>query len=162
MEDLDPAVIARLRENSGIRLDGEGRFWHQGAAVEHPGVVRAFHRGLGRAPDGRPTLTFGRTWYYIDADGPLYQAPRAVWEGDGERLARCVLTLDDGSEEVVALQPGNVVLDADGALRMRVKGGREWARLAPSAQRGLGHFVVETGEGPALRTGGQDLLLGGA
>lgn len=148
---LDPAEIERLRENSHIRLDGEGRFWHEGALVEHPRVAEAFHRGLGRAPDGRPTITFGRTWCYIEAEGPLYLVRAAVCQAttDGG-LITCTARLDDGTEELVGLGADTVGIDASGVLYLRVKGGREWARLLPSAQAELGRYAELTDEGTAV------------
>ena len=32
---MDPGLLQRLREESGLRLDKEGRFWHRGGLVEH-------------------------------------------------------------------------------------------------------------------------------
>src|SRR2546430_8279695 len=40
---LTDAEIEKLRQ-SGIRLDGEGRFWHEGAEVTHHGMRAAFWR----------------------------------------------------------------------------------------------------------------------
>ena len=140
---MDPAVIERLRENSHIRLDREGRFWHEGELVEHPRVAMAFHKGLGRAPDGRPTVTFGRTWCYIAAEGTLFQVRAAICSAstDGS-LESCLLRLDDASEEPLSLQPGAVAVDAEGVLHVRVKEGREWARFAPAAQAELGRWAA--------------------
>ena len=47
--------IEKLRQ-SGIRLDADGRFWHEGAEVTHPGLRAAFWRWLDRNPDGRWVL----------------------------------------------------------------------------------------------------------
>lgn len=156
----DPAQLERLREQSGLSLDMDGRFFHEGVAVEHPRVLAAFRRGLGRAPDGRPTVTFGPAWAYLQVEDTLYQARRALCEAAGEALAACTLRLDDGTEEPLALVPGAVALDAAGVLYVRVKGGREWARTIPEAHAALGAFVVGEGDGLALRTTAGDLPLG--
>ena len=43
---------------SSIRLDREGRFWHDGARVDHPAIERGLRSWIGRHPDdGRPILT---------------------------------------------------------------------------------------------------------
>jgi hypothetical protein len=145
---LDPEIIEKLRENSHIRLDREGRFWHEGAPVEHPLVAQAFHRGLGRAPDGRPTITFGRTWCYFTADGALYQARTAACvTGPGGTLQSCVLRLDDATDDEVLLVPGSIGIDHEGVLHVRVKEGREWARLLPAAQAELGRWVETSASG---------------
>src|SRR5687767_11733332 len=96
---MDEAALELLRTNSGLRLDRDGRLWHFGEPVEHPGVDRAFRRGLGRAPDGRATITVGRTWAYVVAEGPLYQVLDISLGEAGERLVHASVRLDDGTEE---------------------------------------------------------------
>jgi hypothetical protein len=153
MTKLDEAAIERLRENSHIRLDREGRFWHEGGLVEHPRVAEAFHRGLGRAPDGRATLRVGPTWCYIEVEDTLYQARRALCESTpAEELSSCLLRLDDGTEELLPLISGQVAVGPDGVLSARVKDGREWARLIPEAHAALGRFVQTDGSPWRLRT----------
>lgn len=144
---VEPAELEKLRENSHIHLDMEGRFWHEGAPVEHPRVALLFHQGLGRSPDGRPTLTVGRTWCYVTADGPLYRVrDAACWEDEGRvgRLARCVLRLDDASEEELA--PATLAWNDRGILTARVKAGRELAVFEPRAQASLARFLDEGGQ----------------
>ncbi len=150
MAPLSPAEVERLRENSHIKLDADGRFWHEGGLVEHAGVARAFHRGLGRAPDGRPTLTIGRTWCYLTADDTLYLVRAALCEPAGERLSSCLLRLDDETEEQLELVPAQVALGETGVLYARVKNGREWARLLPEAHRTLGTYVTAADADPNL------------
>lgn len=141
MSPIDPERLEWLRSNSGIRLDAEGRFWYRDALVEHPKVQSLFHAGLGRAPDGRATLTVGRTWCYVQVDDALYQARRALCEAPGGRLVRVRLLLDDGGWESVG--PDALRLSDDGVLYARVKDGREWARLWPEAHAAVGQFVDE-------------------
>ena len=52
---LSYAEIERLRQ-SGIRLDADGHFWHEGGEVTHHGLRAAFFRWLDRNPDGRWVL----------------------------------------------------------------------------------------------------------
>ena len=64
------AFIERLRR-SGIRVDREGRFIHEGAEVTHEGFKRALFRWLDRlpAPDGRYVLRLDeRRFAYLDVD----------------------------------------------------------------------------------------------
>lgn len=148
---MDPETLERLRENSGLRLDQEGRFWHEGVLVEHPKVALVFHKGLGRAADGRATLTVGRTWAYIEVEDVLYRVCQAVCTGAGEVLESCTLRLDDASTEVLALTDGAVAI-GDDVLYARVKNGSEWARFSPEAQATLGPYLVEANGGWALVT----------
>jgi hypothetical protein len=138
-----------LRQHSGLRIDREARFLYRGEPVGHPRVLALFKQGLGRAQDGRVTLTVGRMWCFVDADGPLFLARRALCEAEGERLERCLLKLDDEREEWLV---GPLALDQEGVLHARVKEGREWARCLPEAQAALGRFVEEGPVGMVLCT----------
>ncbi len=159
MPGLTPEEIERLREASGLSLDRDGRFRHQGTAVEHPRVDRALRRGLGRARDGRPIVSFGPTWAYLAVADVLYRVRLARTDADGERLRSCHLVLDDDTEEPLDLSPGAVALDADGVFYLKVKAGREWARCLPAAHAALGAFVVEYPAGAHLVTVNGDLPL---
>ncbi len=57
-----PAPEGRSREST-IRLDAEGRFWHEGNPVEHPKLAQAMHGWVSRHPDDhRFILTNGYDW----------------------------------------------------------------------------------------------------
>ena len=61
-EGLAPAFepvsyLERLRR-SGIRVDREGRFIHEGEEVRHEGLKRALFRWLDTEPDGRVVLEY--------------------------------------------------------------------------------------------------------
>src|SRR5512144_2587445 len=65
---MDPALLQKLREQSGLRLDAEGRFWHRGGLVEHARTVAVLHQGIHRAPDGRWATRIGREWAYLEVE----------------------------------------------------------------------------------------------
>src|SRR2546428_13541633 len=65
---MDPATLRQLREQSGLRLDKEGRFWHRGGPVEHARTLAALHQGIHRAADGRWATRIGRDWAYLDVE----------------------------------------------------------------------------------------------
>jgi uncharacterized protein len=135
-----PPPPGRSRESS-IRLDAEGRFWHDGAKVEHPGMAVAFASWIARHPDdGRFILTNGYDWTYFEVeDTPFFVASlRATPDGP-------VLRLFDGTEE--PLDATTLRLDAEGRVRLRVKGGRFDAKLTRDAQIALAPFLAETPEG---------------
>jgi len=147
MANLDPAVIERLRQ-SGIRIDREGEFQHEGAPVLHEGLRQALFRWLDRLPDGRIVLRLDdRRFAYVDVDDtPLVARGARV---DGERV---LLTLSDGAEE--ELDPGTLTIDGAGVMRCAVRGGKLQARLATAAAAALAD-VLEDGQPPALRLGGR-------
>ncbi len=135
-----PAPEGRSRESS-IVLDAEGRFHHEGALVEHPGMARAFASWIGRHPDdGRFILSNGYDWSYFTVD----DVPFFVL-GVSEREGALWLALSDGSESL--LDPDAVELGPQGALYTPVKGGQFRARFTQSAQIALGPWLVNDEQG---------------
>lgn len=149
-----PAPEGRSRESS-IVLDGEGRFWHDGARVEHPGMQRAFASWIDRHPDdGRFILTNGWDWTYFTVEDVPYFVRFLRVEPSAVRLL-----LSDDSEEL--LDPASLVVGANDAVYLRVKGGRFEARLGQEAQTGLAPLLVETETGaPALEICGASYAIG--
>jgi hypothetical protein len=150
----EPEWLERIRR-SGIRVDREGRFIHEGAEVTHEGLKRALFRWLDRlpAPDGRYVLRLDeRRFAYLDVDDTPLVARAARVAGDTVYLA-----LSDGSEE--RLEPATLSVDAAGVLRAWVRGGRLEARLASSALAALADLLVVENGAPALRLGGETHLL---
>ena len=145
------AFIERLRQ-SGIRVDREGRFIHEGAEVTHEGLKRALFRWLDRLPppDGRYVLRLDeRRFAYLDVDDTPLVARAARVDAAGAIW----LALSDGAEE--RLDPGTLTVDAAGTLRAWVRHGRLEARLASSALAALADLLTETPGGEAaLRVGG--------
>jgi hypothetical protein len=140
------------REDSGLVLDRNLVWHHDGERITHPRIVEAFNAGLVPTEDGRFQLRIGNDWAYVTVEGPAYAVtaidagPRAV-----------TLQLSDRSTE--PLDPATVLLDADGALTVQVKGGRARARFSRDAQFALGRLLrVERGA-VVLRLASADLAL---
>jgi hypothetical protein len=145
-----PAPEGRSREST-IRLDGEGRFFHDDAPVEHPKLRDAMHTWIGRHPDdGRYILTNGYDWtYFIVEDVPYFV--RSLRAENGEAM----LVLSDATEE--PLDPATVHANERGELYLKVKheakGGPFDAKLTRFAQTQLGPFLEDHGpEGISLTT----------
>src|SRR5262245_34314113 len=150
----DPELLERLRR-SGIRVDREGRFIHEGEEVRHEGLKRALFRWLDAEPDGRVVLRLDeRRFAYVDVDDTPLVARAARLEGDDERV---LLALSDGAEE--PLDPATLTIDEAGVLRARVRGGRLEARLATSAAAVLAERVGEDGGRPFLKLAGRQVFL---
>jgi len=143
MTTLDPAVIERLRQ-SGIRIDKEGEFQHEGAPVRHEGLRQALFRWLDRLPDGRVILRLDdRRFAYVDVeDTPLVVRGARV---DGPRV---LLTLSDGAEEPLA--PETLTIDEAGVMRCMVREGKLEARLATAAAAALAEAIDDSGSPPVL------------
>jgi len=143
---IDPALIERLRQ-SGIRIDREGEFQHEGEPVRHEGLRRALFRWLDRLPDGRYILRLDANRFaYVDADDTPLVARAARVAGE-----TILLALSDGSEE--PLDPATLTIDAAGILRCRVRAGVLEARLATSAVAALGDRLADGVDGPTLKVG---------
>lgn len=136
---------------STIRLDADGRFWHDGERVEHPALEAALHSWIARHPDdGRYILTNGYDWTYFQVDDAPYQVRSLRFEPP-----RIVMVLSDGSEE--PLRPENLRVGEGDALYTHVKGGAFDARFSRHAQTDLAPAVVEGADGGAyLRVDGRD------
>ena len=154
---LRPPPPGRSREST-LRLDREGRFWHDGRLVEHPGMARSFAAWMDRHPvDGRFILNNGYDWTYLEvedapchvrtlhgrpASAPAPSAPAPSGDGHPEEPW---LELADGSQE--PLDPSTIWEGAGGALYCLVRGRRFRARFSQAAQLALEPYLVETSEG---------------
>jgi hypothetical protein len=141
------------REDSGIRLDHQLRWWHDDALVEHPNIIEAFNTGLEPTSDGRFRLSFGNDWCYVQVEDAAYQVT-AVDETADQALS---VRLSDRTAE--RLVPDTLRLE-DGVLTCRVKGGRAKARFSRDAQYALGQYLEQgPGGGLLLRIGDRRLAL---
>jgi hypothetical protein len=133
--DLPPPP-GRSRE-SGIVLDGEGRFWDQGELVTHRGMQDAFATWIRRHPrDGRFILCNGYDWTYFRVDDVPYFV-----RGLAGAAPAPTLVLSDQSEE--PLDPELLAVGPRDALYTWVKGGSFEARFTPGAQAALAPYVAE-------------------
>ena len=148
-----PAPEGRSREST-IRLDREGRFFHDEELVTHRGMARAFASWIARHPDdGRFILTNGYDWTYFTVEGTPYFV-----EGIRRDPTGPVLVLFDGSEE--PLDPAALRLDEDGIFRTTVKGGSFEARFSRRAQLELSSWLEENDDGSiSLVTSGSRVRL---
>jgi hypothetical protein len=144
---LTEAEIEKLRQ-SGIRLDADGRFWHEGAEVTHQGMRAAFWRWLDRNPDGRWVLRLDeRRFVYLDVDDVPFVVRSARWEG-----GRAIVRLSDDSEE--ELDYPSLHLNANGQPYCTVKQ-RFDARIATAAWNTLAEKV----EDGRLHAAGRDFTI---
>jgi uncharacterized protein len=144
---VDPALLEKLREASGLRLDREGRFWHRGEPIEHARTLAVLHQGIHRAPDGRWATRIGKEWGYLEVEDAALFVRRI--EGRRAQLA---------SGEWVPLDPSTLAVGADDALYARVGGER--ARLTRAAQLALAGALLEADGGFALELDGARYRIG--
>lgn len=141
-----PAPAGTSREST-IRLDAQGRFWHDGGLVENPALSAALHGWISRHPDdGRYILTNGYDWTYFTVEDVPYFVMSVGLQPQGIRLR-----LSDGSEEW--LEGGTLQAGSDGGLYLRVKGGSFDARMTRHAQASLEPVLVEEDGEVGVRVG---------
>lgn len=131
------------REESGLLLDRELRWLHDGEPVVHPRIVELFNESLVPTDDGRFQLRVGNDWAYVTVEDAAY---RVTGVDAGER--QVYLRLSDRTGE--ALDASTLALGPDGVLTVQVKAGRAKARFSRQAQVTLGALLEESPEGVAL------------
>ena len=131
------------REDSGLVLDRDLNWIHDGERITHPKIIEAFNQGLVPSEDGRFQLRIGNDWAYVSVEGPAYRV-NAIDADD----TRVYLRLSDRTGE--ALDPVTLRLGPDGVLTARVKSGRAEARFSREAQFALGQLLVPEGAASAL------------
>ena len=149
---MDPELLRRLREQSGLRLDREGRFWHRGDLLEHARTVAALHRGLHRAPDGRWAVRIGAEWAYVDVEDAARFVCRIEVRGNELRAQ-----LADA--EWIDVDPATLASGADDALYVRTPDG-ERARLTRAAQLSLSDHLRGEGGTFSLEVSGRPYRIG--
>jgi hypothetical protein len=127
------------REDSGLVLDRNLDWYHDGERITHPRIIEAFNTGLVPTEDGRFQLRIGNDWAYVTVEEAAYK----VIAIDHDE-AQVYLRLSDRSGE--ALDPATLVLGPDGVLAVRVKQGRALARFSRDAQFALGGLLSREGE----------------
>jgi hypothetical protein len=150
---LKAEALERFRR-TGIRLDREGRFWHEGATIDHEGMRRAFFRWMDRLDDGRPILRLDENRYvYLDVDDAPLLVTSARWDGD-----RAFITTNDGAEQELAYD--TLAVADDDAMYCHVRNRKLEARLTTPAFHTISERIEETENGFALRAAGARHSIG--
>ncbi len=144
MDEAAPTKRWHTREDSGLLLDSELRWFHDGEPVLHPRIVDLFNESLAPTEDGRFQLRVGTDWAYVTVEDAAY-AVTGLDAGE----TRVFLRLSDKTGE--ALEPSTLALGNDGVLTVRVKQGRAKARFSRPAQVALGALLEASADGLCLR-----------
>lgn len=135
------------REDSGLRIDRHGQWWHDDEKIEHPNIIEAFNRGLRVMDDGKYQLHFGNDWCFVQVEQAGFTIV-AVDDADGDRLS---VRLSDRTAEFLDLS--TLEQDDEGVLTAKVKEGKALARFSRDAQFQLAERFEETAEGLVVRVG---------
>jgi hypothetical protein len=159
---LTPEDLARLRRSSGLSIDAQGRWWHEGEPFLNERLIALFDRGLGwSAEEGDPlrgeaTLTVGSQWCYVGCDRTPFLVRRLVERGEAEGGGLWAALNTGARAEVRA-----VWLEGE-VLFVSLAGAAPVARLSRHAQSQCAEWLVADGGDLALRVGGVVFPVGRA
>jgi hypothetical protein len=145
---VSPAILQGWSRETTIVRDAEGRWFHDGQALEHFNLERAFDRWVSRADDGRYCLKNEINWAYIT----LHGAPFFVRALSIEPTERVQLKLSD--DRVVPLVASSLRADTLGALYCDVGDGMV-ARFDRHAAQQLEPLIGEDEQGIYVRLDGE-------
>jgi hypothetical protein len=141
--------------HSDMRIARDGTWYHQGAPIRRPEMVRVFSTVLRREPDGRHMLVTPVEKLEIDVEGTAFRAVEMTSEGEG-RERRIAFKLDSG--DAVILGPDHPLLIAD-TPRILVRHGLE-AELARPVYYELAEIALaEDHRPPGVWSSGQFFAL---
>jgi hypothetical protein len=135
--------------HSGMRIARDGTWYHEGAPIRRPAMVRLFATVLRREADGRHVLVTPAEKLDIDVDATAFRAIAMTREGEG-RSQRIAVSLDSGDAVILGPDhPLRVVATPDGpSPRILVRHGLE-AELTRSVYYELAELALADSAGPA-------------
>jgi uncharacterized protein len=149
--------------DSGMRIARDGTWYHDGAPIARPAMVRLFSTVLRREPDGRHVLVTPAEKLDIEVEGTAFRAIAMSHEDDG-RDRRIAFALDSG--DAVVLGPDHplrvIETDCGPSPRLLVRHGLE-AELTRPVYYELVELALERGgDPPGVWSGGAFFPLGPA
>lgn len=131
-----------FRRSIDLRLDAEGRWFHEGEPFVHAGLIAAFNRGIDVLPDtGEPILRVGTHWCYIRCDDMPFVVRSVHVAGDA-------LSLTLNTEAVVSCPPDALRVN-DAGLVYADLGPHRRARFGRAAQAALADLFVPDATAPS-------------
>jgi hypothetical protein len=147
--------------HSGMRIARDGTWYHDGAPIRRPAMVRLFSTVLRREPDGRHVLVTPVEKLDIDVEGTAFRAVEMMSEGDG-RDRTIAFRLDSGDAVMLdAEHPLRLVESGQGpSPRILVRHGLE-AELSRAVYYELADLALaEDRDAPGVWSGGTFFALG--
>ena len=141
--------------HSGMRIAGDGTWYHEGAPIRRPSMVRLFSTILRREPDGRHVLVTPIEKLDIDVERTAFRAVEMYSEGKG-RDRQIAFRLDSGDAVILDTDhPLTVVATKDGpSPRIAIRNGLE-AELSRAIYYELADLALsEGGEQPGIWSSG--------
>lgn len=134
--------------HSGMRIARDGTWYHDGAPIRRPAMVRLFSTVLRREPDGRHMLVTPVEKLDIDVESTAFRAIAMTCDGEG-RDRRIALALDSGDAVILGSDhPLRLTATANGpSPRVAVRHGLE-AELARPVYYELAELALADGGDP--------------
>lgn len=147
--------------DSGMRIARDGTWYHEGAPIRRPAMVRLFSTVLRREPDGRHVLVTPVEKLDIEVESTAFRAVGMQSEGEG-RERRLAFSLDSG--DAVILGPDHPLAVAETergpSPRILVRHGLE-AELSRPVYYELAEIALAEGhQPPGIWSGGAFFALG--
>src|SRR6476659_1590200 len=87
--------------HSGMKIARDGTWYHDGAPIRRPAMVRLFSTVLRREPDGRHVLVTPVEKLDIEVESTAFRAIDMIREGDG-RDRKIAFQLDSGDATILS------------------------------------------------------------
>ncbi|MEW5724784.1 MAG: hypothetical protein AB1896_16855 [Thermodesulfobacteriota bacterium] len=143
-----------------IRVDKEGRMWHQGAEMTHEGINSLLRANVRLDEKGRYLIRLGGQECFVEVEDTFFVIIRAAGRPAGTAPPEAVvITLNDGTKE--ELDPATVWQNKDNVLYALVKDGRFPARFLRPGYYQLAEHLVEKDGRYVLPVGGGEYPLAG-
>ena len=135
--------------HSGMRIDRNGTWYHDGTPIRRPAMVRLFATVLRREPDGRHVLVTPVEKLDIDVESTAFRAIDMRVEGSGAEQ-RIAFALDSGDAVILGPEHPLRIIDTPGgpSPRLLVRHGLE-AELTRALYYELAERALAGGEQPA-------------
>ena len=141
--------------HSAMRIAADGTWYHEGARIDRPAMVRLFATVLRREPDGRHVLVTPAEKLDIDVEDAPFVAVEVRSEGGGE--ARTLAFRLNTGEVVVAGPDNPLALEDRGHGHhpyLRVRGGLDALLARPVFYELAEWALAEERDPPGLWSGG--------
>jgi len=144
--------------DSQMRIARDGTWYHQGAPIRRPAMVRLFSTILRREPDGRHVLVTPVEKLDIEVEATAFRAIEMTTEGKGA-ARRVALKLDSGDGLVIGPEHPLTLAGEGEAPRVTVRHGLE-AELSRPVYYELAEIALaEAGDPPGFWSDGQHFVL---
>jgi len=147
--------------DSEMRIARDGTWYHQGAPITRPAMVRLFSTVLRREADGSHVLVTPVEKLAIEVESTAFRAVEMTLQGEGDHR-RIALKLDSGDALVVGPDHPLTIVDTESgpSPRVAVRHGLEAELSRPIYYELAEAALAEGGDPPGIWSDGSFFTLG--